>query len=71
MDRTNAERQRRYIERLKARAEGHLTNEQVLQALRRKKPSRFLNGTLEPFVAALRAEADRLSAPQPKKRKRR
>lgn len=61
MDRTNAERQRRYIAKLKQHAGEPHSPDMVLAALERLQPYHFPKGTLETFAQRLRATADRLS----------
>ena len=59
-DKTNAERQRRYVARLKARAEAPHSPELILQALAKLKPGHFPKGTIAGFAKGLIAEAVRL-----------
>ncbi len=61
MDKTNAERQRRYIERLKQKADAPHGPDMVLAAIAKLRPVHFLNGQVEAFAERLIAEAARLS----------
>jgi hypothetical protein len=60
-ERTNAERQRRYIARLKARADAPHSPDIVLEALARLKPVHFLKGTVETFAKRIVVETERLA----------
>jgi hypothetical protein len=59
--RTNAERQRRYIAKLKERADAPHSPDVILDALARLRPIHFLKGEAARFAARLRAEAERLA----------
>jgi hypothetical protein len=62
MDRTNAERQRRYINRLKARADTPHSPDVVLEALGRLKPVHFPTGLgVAAFAKRVIAEAERIA----------
>ena len=61
MGMSNNERQRRYVERLKARAEEPHSPELVLRALCMLQPLHFIKGTADAFAKRVIAEAERLS----------
>src|SRR5258705_12838584 len=61
MGMSNNERQRRYVERLKARAEEPHSPDLVLRALCRLQPFHFIAGQADAFAKSTIAEAERLS----------
>jgi hypothetical protein len=61
MGMSNNERQRRYVERLKARAEEPHSPDLVLRALCMLQPFHFVKGTAGAFAKRVIAEAERLS----------
>ena len=61
IDKTNAERQRRYVARLKERAAEPHSPDAVLAALAKLKPVHFPKGSVEDFAMKVIAEAERLS----------
>jgi hypothetical protein len=61
VDKTNAERQRRYIERLKQKADAPHSPAMILAALARLRPTHFPKVAIPQFARQLIAEAERLS----------